>query len=451
MIRLRHFSATLLLLAFALATSGTAAAQQLDRIDRERFLAILNNLHSELKKNYFDVNFKGVDIEARFKQSEEKIRAATTPGQARSAIAWALDGLNDSHTFFSPPRSTASYDYGWEMDMIGDACFITAVRPKSDAEKQGVKPGDEILKLNGFKPTRKDLWKMRYFFNVLQPQPAMRLELRSPDGTVRTVQPLAQMRQRKHSLESDSDFDYWSQVLEIQNRLLARDPRWVELGDKLMIWQMPDFLITEDMVDGFMSKARQHKALIIDMRTNHGGYVKTENRLLSYFFENDIKVLDRVGRKERAKDLKPEIVKTRGSGKFFTGKLIVLVGSPSASAAEIFARVIQLEKRGTVIGDNTAGAVMESLGYGFELGGGTSRGGGTVINYGASITIADLIMSDGKTLEHVGVTPDERMLPTAADLAAGRDPVLSYAAELCGVKLSPEVAGKLFPVRWVNP
>jgi C-terminal processing protease CtpA/Prc len=404
-----------------------------------------------LKKNYYDPNFKGVDIEARFQQADEKIRAATTPGQARSAVAWALAGLDDSHTFFSPPRSTASYDYGWEMDMIGDACFITAVRSKSDADKQGVKSGDEILKLNGYKPTRKDLWNMRYFFNLLQPQPALRLELRSPDGSVRTVSPLARIRQRKHSLETNSDFDYWDLVLEIQNRQLARDPRWVELGDDLMIWHMPDFLITEDIVDGFMSKARQHKALIIDMRTNHGGYVKTENRLLSYFFENDIKVLDRVGRKERAKDLKPEIVKTRGSGKFFTGKLIVLVGSPSASAAEIFARVMQLEKRGIVIGDNTAGAVMESMGYGFELGGGTQSGGGTVITYGASITIADLIMSDGKSLEHAGVTPDVRMLPTAADMAAERDPVLARAAELCGVKLSPEAAGKLFPVRWVNP
>jgi C-terminal processing protease CtpA/Prc len=55
-------------------------------------------------------------------------------------------------------------------------------------------------------------------------------------------------------------------------------------------------------------------------------------------------------------------------------------------------------------------------------------------------------MSDGKSLENIGVTPDEVRLPTAEDLAAGRDTVLSYAASLVGVKVDPVEAGKLFPI-----
>jgi C-terminal processing protease CtpA/Prc len=75
-------------------------------------------------------------------------------------------------------------------------------------------------------------------------------------------------------------------------------------------------------------------------------------------------------------------------------------------------------------------------------------GADTRIFYGASITEWDLIMADGKSLEHTGVTPDEIALPSAKDLAAGRDPVMSRAAELLGAKLNPEEAGKLFPYEW---
>jgi C-terminal processing protease CtpA/Prc len=116
------------------------------------------------------------------------------------------------------------------------------------------------------------------------------------------------------------------------------------------------------------------------------------------------------------------------------------------SAAEIFARVVQLEKRGTILGDRSAGAVMESGVFIHAVN--LDRSGTNVTQYGSMITVADLIMTDGKSLENVGVTPDERIVPTPDDMAAGRDPVLARAAALAGVKMTPEEAGKIFPFEW---
>ena len=135
------------------------------------------------------------------------------------------------------------------------------------------------------------------------------------------------------------------------------------------------------------------------------------------------------------------IAKHHGSP--FQGKLIVLVDADSASASELLARVVLLEHRGTVIGDKTAGAVMEAMDYQESL------GADTQIFYLFSVTDANLIMTDGKSLENMGVAPDELLLPTGADLAAGRDPVLARAAELAGVKLDTVDAGKMFPFEWL--
>ena len=59
-------------------------------------------------------------------------------------------------------------------------------------------------------------------------------------------------------------------------------------------------------------------------------------------------------------------------------------------------------------------------------------------------------MSDGRSLEHVGVTPDELLLPSANAIANGRDPVLAHALLQFapGVKITGEEAGKAFPYEW---
>jgi C-terminal processing protease CtpA/Prc len=76
------------------------------------------------------------------------------------------------------------------------------------------------------------------------------------------------------------------------------------------------------------------------------------------------------------------------------------------------------------------------------------RASDTDLPYGVEVTVADMKMSDGNSLEHRGVVPDELLLPTPEELAAGADPQLARALQLVGVPFSSERAGQLFPVLW---
>src|ERR1700683_500119 len=102
---------------------------------------------------------------------------------------------------------------------------------------------------------------------------------------------------------------------------------------------------------------KKHEVLILDLRGNPGGAVPTLVRMLGSVFAQDVPVEQRVAPGQE----KPVVAKTRGADKCFSGKLIVLIDSGSASASEIFARVIQLEKRGMVLGDHSSGQVMEGI------------------------------------------------------------------------------------------
>jgi len=430
---------TLLLTLFA-GTIVSVFGQSPSGFERERGRTMLNVIKNDLKKNYYDPNFRGMDVDARFKEAEEKIKTATSQGQIFGIIAQALVDLDDSHTFFVPPGRSFTTEYGWQMQMFGDKCYIVAVKPGSDAEAKGLKEGDEVYTIDGFGPVRQNLWKIQYTYQALRPRPGVRFVVIKPDGKQQELDVMAKVNQGKRVLNltgSGAGTDIFDLIRQQENQERLDRHRYYELGGELLIWKMPAFDLDEVIVDDMVGKAKKRKAMILDLRGNGGGYETTMLRLISNVFDRDIKL----GDVKRRKETKPLLAKTRGDN-VFSGKLIVLIDSRSGSAAELFARIVQLEKRGTVIGDVSSGMVMRSRPYNHEL------GLDTVIFYGASITDADIIMSDGKSLERVGVIPDELKLPTPSDLAAKLDPVLAYAASLAGVTISPEKAGGMFPIEW---
>lgn len=434
--RSTRFAFSLVLIAFLLVSLPLpeSSAQKASKLEIEQWRDVLRNVKSELKENYYDLDFHGMDVEARFKKADEALKGAQSLGQLVGIVAQVLLDLNDSHTFFIPPFNATRVEYGWRMQPVGNDCYIGAVRPGSDAEAKGLRVGDKVLSIDGRPLDRTKVWLAAYLYYTLRPQPGMQLLIEKPDKKQQEISIKARVREGNkiftdtHSREFDRDADE-------ENRISRH--RFFEPNNDVLIWKMPQFDLGEDGLADKFGRLKNRKALILDLRGNEGGYVYTLERFAGYFFDSNLKIADRRGRKQ----MEPQMVRSQ-KDKVYKGQLIVLIDGTSSSAAEVFARVVQLEKRGVVIGDRSSGSVMESKYYRMKVG--IVSG----LAFGVSLTHADVIMADGKSLEHVGVTPDELLLPTAQDMSQGLDPVLAHAASLVGVKLDPKKAGELFPIEW---
>jgi carboxyl-terminal processing protease len=408
-------------------------AQQagMSKDDQALIGSMLRIAHDDVKKYYYDPKIHGLDWDGLYQKYAERIPRVLNVGEGMRLVTAFLSELRDSHTFLLPPMRSVRMDYGYRLEEVGDTCFVTQIRPNTDAAAK-LHIGDQVVKLDGYLVTRGDFHALQYYREALAQRNGTVFTVRSPSGEERELM----VRATEHPINLNHDQDHWADTMRSQeSRNHAIGMEIVVSGD-VAIWKLPAFNLDPDWIEKQIGKARGHKALILDLRGNGGGSTETLSSLAGSLFDHDVKMLDRVQRDAT----KPMIAKHQAH--IFEGKLIVLVDVHSASASEILARVVQLEHRGTVIGDRSAGAVMEARRYR------ESNGASMGPVFGFSVTDANLIMTDGKSLEGIGVEPHELLLPTAADLAAGRDPVLARAAELAGLKLDAAEAGKMFPYEW---
>lgn len=431
--------ALLAITALALATGAATftwgqTPTQITPHDRELAQQMLLQVYDALKHNYYDRSFHGIDMDSRFKEYSAKIMSATTFQTAYREIESFLVGLNDSHTIFIPPPNSNRITYGFDIEMVGDRCLATRLRPNTDAAKK-LHLGDEILSVDGYKVSREDLWQLEYYLRFLPPRRTTDFTLRDVSGKVRNesvtadLEPLPSRRPLSFSI-----YRMHAETRQHNIRSLS-----AEHGD-VFLWKFVSFNEEAGSIEHMVDEARKHRALVLDLRDNAGGAQDRLLLVLGGLFGHNVTIGEKVTRKGS----KPFFAKSRGRSAF-TGPLIVLINSRSASASEILARVVQIEHRGTIIGDHSAGSVMSAEIFPF------SPGIGNGYDYGAEITVADMIMADGESLEHIGVTPDEILLPSPDDLASGRDPVLARAAALAGATLDAAAAGKLFPFEWTSP
>jgi carboxyl-terminal processing protease len=419
---------TLVVLSAGLPLRTQLSAQSIGGYERGRGRDMLRIVRQHLDKYYYDPTFHGIDLRAAAAQADSHIQVAQSNGQIFRIIAQFVQALDDSHTRFYPPRRTADIKYGWEIQMIGDSCYVVRVDPKSDAEAKGLRVGDRVIALGPYHPSRRYFSPLLHALYTISPTPLVTFDVEAPDGARRTLDIQSKVTERPRVI------DLLTYIRELE--LAEREPfaEGTTNGKDVLILRLGWFGDRSDM-DRVMARARKVGTLILDLRHNPGGLEQGLVRLVGHVFDRRV-IIDTVHRRRETRTIESKPV-----GHPFTGALFVLIDSRSASSSELFARLVQLEGRGVVLGDRSAGAVMRSRA--FDLVTGTSA----LTVYGMSITDADIIMRDGMRLEGRGVQPDSLLLPTAADLAAGRDPVLAKALTMAGYPTDAAQAGTLLPRR----
>lgn len=107
----------------------------------------------------------------------------------------------------------------------------------------------------------------------------------------------------------------------------------------------------EEVQEGLnMLKDQGMKHLVLDLRGNGGGYLRTAQMLADEFLEDGKMIVYTEGVHQRKTELR-----ATGRGGFEKGKLVVLIDEGSASASEIVSGAIQDHDRGFIIGRRSFG------------------------------------------------------------------------------------------------
>jgi C-terminal processing protease CtpA/Prc len=288
-----------------------------------------------------------------------------------------------------------------------------------------------LLAVDGTRAARSTLWKIRYLLNTLRPQREVRLLLAAPGGT-RELTVQAKVTPGKRY----ADFEEY--LLKRWKRQQASvDSRFHDVGP-VLVWKLESFSVDDDVLEAGLRRAQARGRVVLDLRGNPGGFVDALEWLVGAFVPSVEPVT--IGALRKRDKTTTLFADRRRGDQVFRGPLVVLVDSESGSAAEIFARLVQLRGRGRVVGDRTAGAVMVSSFHALAEGH-VHR----FVQYGLSVTLGALVLPDGSTLEGRGVVPDETDLPGERDLREGHDPVLARAVRGLGGDLDDAAAGRLFP------
>lgn len=375
--------------------SGDAESAELDTD-----FANLNEIFSILDDRYVDPDL--VDRQTQYE----------------SAINGMLETFPDSGTFYvDAPTVATSVGPSGTFEGIGATVssqngeiVITSPIEDTPAERAGLQSGDVILEVDG--ESTEGWTQEKAVLKIRGPSGTeVQLKIRHADGqeetltierdeivvkSVTTVPPGGVLEDGSGEIVTDIGYIHLREFNE---------PSKAEIQEAL-----------QEAVDG------GKKGLIIDLRNNPGGLLRTTVEIADEFLDGGFIVLT-----ERGRDGEEEVYRSSDGGIATDIPVVVLVNEFSASGSEVLAAALQENDRAQLVGAKTFGKgtvnVSNSLSDGGQL----------------YVSVANWLTPDGLLIDGVGVRPDISIQLSDEDIDARRDVQLWKALDvLRGTNFTPE-------------
>ncbi len=361
----------------------------------EHNLRVFDRAWELVNEKFFDAKFRGTDWPAMRQRYRPEAGQAKDDDALYGVVNRMLGELKESHNFaMTPQRKFESQTQqrarvGLGFQKMEGRWVVTEITPASPAEEAGVKAGWLVQARAG--------------------RPLDQAPFTPPKAGEPTAYEFLDERDQPRALT-----------------LIARDLSTADHTEARVLADGVVYL----RFDGFDTKSRRWlseqlkahraaRAVVVDLRHNHGGLFFSLEFTLGEFFTRSMSL----GTFVRRSGAQSEKDTFQWLSARYAGRVALLVDQQSASCAEIFAHAMHHHGRAVIVGRKTAGAVVVSQFYALP-------GGGRL-----QLAIEDFRALDGQRLEGTGVTPDKVVPLRLADVRAGRDADLEVA--LAELRLPP--------------
>ncbi len=375
-----------------------------------------------VRDKHWEKNPGGLDWQAIHQEYRPKIEKADSMDAARQVMRDMLGRLKQTHFGIIPMSVYSEADApgggdgspGIDLRVLDGHAVVTRVDPGSPAEKAGVKPGWQIVSVEGKEldaaiqklKSDSELHELILVRSVLS-------RLSGPIGGKLHVV-------FKNGSNRDEAMDLGliaprGEISKFGN--LPPQHVWVEtkMVGKTGYIGFNMFLDLPRVMGRFndeIGSCQDCDGFIIDLRGNPGGIGGMAMGMAG-------KLIDKQGQRLGDMFMRDTTVHFAvfPQSQVFNGPVAVLVDGTSASTSEIFAGGLKDLGRAKVFGERTAAAALPSVieklpnGDGFQY------------------AMANYISEGGKPLEGNGVTPDVEVKLTRQALLAGHDPVMDAALD----------------------